>query len=380
MNTGCGRLYIRIASRPRDPSASQSRKDLQTTSRLNRRLRSLPKASWPPKRTNMGAPAAFTVCGKAAPALFAPLACSRRAASHVGPRAPPRPSLPLAVLAAATLCGSLLQSTSFERSSIERGLHCTAPHRRQTVALSASAGGSGQRRGGNAGRGRGPQLGQTPRNSGPETVSLDEFMAQARGLDDEKETMGRVQVRDGRKMSAAPGDWICPECGVMVFASKNVCFRCRASKPAALGSSGRSRDSEPGAYRGHQALTGGAGLRVQPSSDFSRKDGGRPHPTLGPLDRHNMDAREGRRSDLMASGGRVTRGRGRGARGGRGGHARRQEEDEAEKGSAQALWKARIRNQKEEQRRKNLDAAAMVDIDGGFFQKRVSRAKGRKKN
>ena len=337
--------------------------------------------SWPPKRTNMGAPAAcFTVCGKAAPALFAPLACSRRAALHVGPRAPPRPSLPLAVLAAATLCGSLLQSSSFERSSIERGLHCTAPQRRQTVALSASAGGSGQRRGGNAGRGRGPQLGQTPRNSGPETVSLDEFMAQARGLDDEKETMGRVQVRDGRKMSAAPGDWICPECGVMVFASKNVCFRCRASKPAALGSSGRSRDSEPGAYRGHQALTGGAGLRVQPSSDFSRKDGGRPHPTLGPLDLHKMDAREGRRSDLMASGRSVTRGRGRGARGGRGAHARRQEEDEAEKGSAQALWKARIRNQKEEQRRKNLDAAAMVDIDGGFFQKRVSRAKGRKKN
>lgn len=56
MNTGCGRLYIRIASRPRDPSASQSRKDLQTTSRLNRRLRSHPKAKAGPRNARTWEP------------------------------------------------------------------------------------------------------------------------------------------------------------------------------------------------------------------------------------------------------------------------------------------------------------------------------------
>jgi len=28
------------------------------------------------------------------------------------------------------------------------------------------------------------------------------------------------------------GDWNCPECGAMVFASKNACYKCKAPKPA----------------------------------------------------------------------------------------------------------------------------------------------------
>lgn len=35
---------------------------------------------------------------------------------------------------------------------------------------------------------------------------------------------------------------------------------------------------------------------------------------------------------------------------------------------------------KEQQRKKNLDAATIADIDGGFFQKRVAKAKGKKPN
>jgi len=36
-----------------------------------------------------------------------------------------------------------------------------------------------------------------------------------------------------------------------------------------------------------------------------------------------------------------------------------------------------IQRKKDAQRTKNMDAAIITDIDGGFFQKRVGRAKGK---
>ena len=34
------------------------------------------------------------------------------------------------------------------------------------------------------------------------------------------------------------GDWNCPECGAMVFASKNACYKCKTPKPAGSGDGG----------------------------------------------------------------------------------------------------------------------------------------------
>eukprot|EP00929_Paragymnodinium_shiwhaense_P108584 TRINITY_DN748_c0_g1_i5.p1 TRINITY_DN748_c0_g1~~TRINITY_DN748_c0_g1_i5.p1 ORF type:complete len:180 (-),score=38.70 TRINITY_DN748_c0_g1_i5:272-751(-) len=36
--------------------------------------------------------------------------------------------------------------------------------------------------------------------------------------------------KGGGKSGGKPGDWDCPECGAMVFASKDACFKCGARK------------------------------------------------------------------------------------------------------------------------------------------------------
>lgn len=49
----------------------------------------------------------------------------------------------------------------------------------------------------------------------------------------------------GGKGGGKPGDWDCPECGAMVFASKSECFKCGARKPSG-GGGGRDRDDRRG--------------------------------------------------------------------------------------------------------------------------------------
>merc|ERR1712176_236335 len=50
------------------------------------------------------------------------------------------------------------------------------------------------------------------------------------------------QINDRR-----PGDWDCPQCGLLNFARKEVCFKCGASKE---GGSGRDRGRDRGGYEG----------------------------------------------------------------------------------------------------------------------------------
>lgn len=195
-------------------------------------------------------------------------------------------------------------------------------------------------------------------------MSLEEFMAKANNLNDDDYAGGgerapRSQRVGGRSMAfdSKPGDWNCAECGITVFASKQQCFRCRAYKPAAARADGApARGSKMG--------------RREQSVDFSREEG------------ENFDMRDARKRDLLASSrglpqSRSSRGRGRGGRGGANARSTYSTDEEggADKGSAQALWKARIRRQKEEQRKKNMDATVISDIDGGFFLNRVNRAK-----
>ena len=44
-----------------------------------------------------------------------------------------------------------------------------------------------------------------------------------------------------------PGDWTCPDCGINVFARKQVCFRCGAQRPGSRGGfgSGGNRPDAP---------------------------------------------------------------------------------------------------------------------------------------
>jgi len=158
-----------------------------------------------------------------------------------------------------------------------------APALRAPGAVGATMNeGRGGRRTGPIGRGRGPQYGQTPRWQEPDTLSMDDFMAMARKLDESED-----EAAGGRRASSsavpgragAPdariGDWMCPECGVNVFASKSACFRCRAPKPAMASS--ESGDSE---------------RRAQKSSDFNRDEDSR---------NRALSVRELRERDVMAS-------------------------------------------------------------------------------
>merc|ERR1719343_164902 len=42
----------------------------------------------------------------------------------------------------------------------------------------------------------------------------------------------------GGKDGGKPGDWDCPSCGAMVFASKSSCFKCGTPKPGGGGQGG----------------------------------------------------------------------------------------------------------------------------------------------
>ena len=180
------------------------------------------------------------------------------------------------------------------------------------TALSAMGGrerGPGSR-GGNMGRGRGPQFGQTPRNQEPSTLSLDEFMAMSSRLDDvndqgpgegqwgasARQARGgpkRAPSRPSRRDSAAaletkPGDWTCPECGINNFARNTDCFRCSAPKPPTLSTENYIRRSTA-LQRGEAgdaaaSSTVGAGK----SADYSRAGDER-------------DPRDDRKRDLLAS-------------------------------------------------------------------------------
>jgi hypothetical protein len=180
------------------------------------------------------------------------------------------------------------------------------------TALSAMGGrerGPGSR-GGNMGRGRGPQFGQTPRTQESSTLSLDEFMAMSSRLDDPndqgpregqwgasaRQARGgakRAPSRTSRRDSAAaletkPGDWTCPECGINNFARNSNCFRCSAPKPPTLSTENYIRRStalergEAGDAAAPSTL--GAGK----SADYSRAGDER-------------DPRDDRRRDLLAS-------------------------------------------------------------------------------
>eukprot|EP00929_Paragymnodinium_shiwhaense_P098227 TRINITY_DN5973_c0_g1_i1.p1 TRINITY_DN5973_c0_g1~~TRINITY_DN5973_c0_g1_i1.p1 ORF type:complete len:114 (-),score=24.59 TRINITY_DN5973_c0_g1_i1:109-450(-) len=46
---------------------------------------------------------------------------------------------------------------------------------------------------------------------------------------------GKGDKGKGGGKSMKPGDWECPKCGGMVFASKSSCFKCGASKPSGGG-------------------------------------------------------------------------------------------------------------------------------------------------
>merc|ERR1719253_1062514 len=41
---------------------------------------------------------------------------------------------------------------------------------------------------------------------------------------------GNFGSKGGGKSGGKPGDWDCPECGAMVFASKDSCFKCGCSR------------------------------------------------------------------------------------------------------------------------------------------------------
>jgi len=204
-----------------------------------------------------------------------------------------------------------------------------------------------------------------------------EFIAMSSRLDNEAGAEGRGQEQragaggasspQGERFETKPGDWKCAECGINVFASKSECFRCRAPKPASAAARGD----------GERDVRATRGTRVEKSSDFDRSGDERPL-------RQDMNVRDMRKRDLLASGrglpqSRSSRGRGRGGRGGAKVRDRVTDENEssAERGSAQALWKARMDRKKDAQRKKNMDASIIADIDGGFFQKRVGRAKGK---
>ena len=345
----------------------------------------------------------------------------------------------LPVLAAASLQHGLapMQGMSAAFAPNAAGFPARTGRAHTPTALGARGG----PRGGNMGRGRGPQYGQTPRKQEPSTLSLDEFMALSSRLDDDTDERPGGEPRGGRAgarlgprgargapLEVKPGDWTCAECGINVFASKTECFRCRAPRP-------RGEAAGPGAPRARK------------SEDYSRAEGGR-------------DVREERKRDLLATSRGLPRSRGRGGRG-RGGRTHDAAVDEnVERGSPQALWKSRIavrlplcllgalgalgalaslpganeagscahavakggrgypcpcatsskasalpvlpipslpahcdpsralsltpcfvgcacaQKKKEEQRKKNMDAATIAELDGGFFMKRVNAAKG----
>ena len=58
---------------------------------------------------------------------------------------------------------------------------------------------------------------------------------------------GRASSHPGARI----GDWECPECGALVYASKQACYRCGAERPSgAAGVGGRARSGGGGGARG----------------------------------------------------------------------------------------------------------------------------------
>eukprot|EP00929_Paragymnodinium_shiwhaense_P047437 TRINITY_DN24063_c0_g1_i1.p1 TRINITY_DN24063_c0_g1~~TRINITY_DN24063_c0_g1_i1.p1 ORF type:complete len:160 (-),score=13.85 TRINITY_DN24063_c0_g1_i1:307-786(-) len=73
---------------------------------------------------------------------------------------------------------------------------------------------------------------------------LDRSRSRSRGHHDSRSGGGK----GGGKSGGKPGDWDCPECGVMVFASKDACFKCGARKSSG-GRRGSDRDRSRGRDR-----------------------------------------------------------------------------------------------------------------------------------
>ncbi|CAE8718558.1 unnamed protein product [Polarella glacialis] len=68
----------------------------------------------------------------------------------------------------------------------------------------------------------------------------------------------------GGGQESRPGDWDCPKCGAMVFASKSECFKCGEPKGGGRGG-GRSRDRDDDRRGGGGG--GGGGGRGRDRSD-----------------------------------------------------------------------------------------------------------------
>merc|ERR1719446_1512960 len=66
----------------------------------------------------------------------------------------------------------------------------------------------------------------------------------------------------GKGKERRDGDWDCPNCGKMVFASKEECFSCGEPKPRGGGGGGRGGGG------------GGGGRGRSPSYDDRRRGGG----------------------------------------------------------------------------------------------------------
>ena len=247
-----------------------------------------------------------------------------------------RMPLPAALLTASVLCGGfpdrrahgLLRPDTLQafvapgaggaRAALSPPLHYGRGKQDKVTVMAYGGGRGGEERG----RRRQPGgIFRRPGQNEPETLSMQEFMAMSSRLDDDERAGPPLAIGDRARRfidaSTNPGDWTCPECGVLVFASKSSCFRCRARKPM-----------EPRQERGERVSPDMQGGRVDMSRDFER------------------DTREARKRDLLATGRGVLGGRGnsRGGRGrgGRGREKRRVVDDTTPRGSAEALWKSRI--------------------------------------
>ncbi|CAM9851871.1 unnamed protein product, partial [Ectocarpus fasciculatus] len=75
-----------------------------------------------------------------------------------------------------------------------------------------------------------------------------------------------------------PGDWECPSCGTNCFASKSVCFRCGAAKPAPGGAKPKGKN---GSRNGHQNAPPPAGQGGGSGSGAAAGAGERP--TIGEI-------------------------------------------------------------------------------------------------
>ena len=46
-----------------------------------------------------------------------------------------------------------------------------------------------------------------------------------------KAARAAASAKPAKKLKMRPGDWACPSCDAVVFASKDTCFKCGAAKP-----------------------------------------------------------------------------------------------------------------------------------------------------